>query len=412
MKTRVVVTGLGAVTPIGIGLEKSWKALCEGRSGIVPISRFDTTNFRSKMAGEISDFEPLDFMDKKNARRSDRFIQLALAAARLAFDDAGLGLPLAEPGRVGVVVGTALGGLTNVEKTNELLHTGRNREVAPNFLSSFISNEAAAVIAIQFGAQGPNLCLVTACTAGAHSIGECVRIIQHGDADVMLAGGAESPINMTLVSGIDAIKVSSPGADSTACRPFEKNRDGLVCAEGAGILVLESLESATKRNARIYGEVIGYGFNCDAHHITSPDPAGAGAARCMELALRDAGIPPYEVDYVNAHGTSTVLNDISETQAIKTVFGDHARKLPVSSNKSMLGHTFGAAGALEVAFSFLSIRDGVLPPTINYRERDPQCDLDYIPNVARKASVKTVLSNSFGFGGQNATVIIRKYEDH
>ncbi len=409
MRTRVVVTGLGAVTPIGLGMEKSWQALCQGKSGIVPITRFDTTNYRSKVAGEIRDFDPLDFIDKKVARRTDRFIHFALTAARMAFEDAGLSMPLVNPDRVGAVVGTALGGLGSIEKTAELLLAGKNKEIMPYFLSSFICNEAAAMVAIQFGAGGPNLCPVTACTAGAHSVGESFRIIERGEADIMLAGGAEAPINTTLIGGVDAIKVSSSCvAPNRACRPFDKKRDGLISAEGAGILVLESLESARKRGARIYGEVIGYGYNCDAYHITSPEPSGAGASRCMSLALKDAGISPDQVDYVNAHGTSTVLNDIMETQAIKRVFGDHSRKLPISSNKSMLGHSFGAAGAIEIAFSFLTLRDGLLPPTVNYEEPDPECDLDYVPNVARKANVNVALSNSFGFGGQNATVIIRK----
>ncbi|MBI4330595.1 MAG: beta-ketoacyl-ACP synthase II [Chloroflexi bacterium] len=413
MKVRVVVTGLGAVTPIGIGIERSWRALCQGTSGVVPISRFDTTNYRSKIAGEVRDFDPLDFVDKKNVRRTDRFIHFALAAAQMALEDAGVSTPLTEAERVGVVVGTALGGLSSIERTNELIFQGRLKEILPHFLSSFICNEAPAMVAIQTGAKGPNLCLVTACTAGAHAVGESMRIIQRGEADIMLAGGAEAPVNPILIAGIDAIKVSSPRIvePQKACRPFDKNRDGLISAEGAGILVLEELEHARRRDARIYGEVIGYGYNCDAYHITSPDPTGEGAARCMGLALRDAGVAPEEVDYVNAHGTSTVLNDISETQAIKKVFKEHARKLAISSNKSMLGHTFGAAGAIELAFSLLTIRDGLLPPTINYEEPDPQCDLDYVPNVARKASVKTVLSNSFGFGGQNAAVIIRKYSD-
>ncbi len=412
METRVVVTGLGAITPIGVGMEKSWKALCEGKSGVVPISRFDTTNYRSKLAGEVRDFEPADFMDKKVVRRADRFIHFGLAAAKMACEDAGLAIPVADPERVGVVVGTALGGLCSVEKATELIWTGRQKEVPPSFLSSFICNEAAAMVAIQCGAQGPNLSPVTACTAGLHSIGESFRIIQRGEADIMLAGGAEAPINTILISGVDAIKVSSASTDpQKGCRPFDKNRDGLISAEGSGILVLESLESARRRGVRIYGEIIGYGYNCDAHHITSPDPNGGGAIRCMRLALKNAGIQPEQVDYINAHGTSTVLNDIAETRAIETVFGDYARRLPVSSNKSMLGHSFGAAGALEVAFSFLTIRDGILPPTINYEEPDPLCDLDYVPNVARKATVNTVLSNSFGFGGQNGTIIIRRFSE-
>lgn len=410
MTRRVVVTGLGAVTPLGIGVEKSWRGLCEGKSGIGMLSRFDTTDFRTKVAGEVKDFDPLAFMDRKIARRTDRFIQFALAAAQMAFQDANLTIPLHAPERVGGVAGTALGGLESVEKTYALILQGKYREILPYFLSSFICNEAAAMIAMQVGARGPNLCTVTACTSGAHAIGEAFRIIQHGEADIMFAGGAEAPINATLVAGLDAIRVSSPrhSEPEKACRPFEKHRDGLIASEGAGILILEDLETASWRNARIYGEIAGYGYNCDAYHITSPDPSGQGTARCMELALQDAGLSPEQVDYINAHGTSTVLNDVSETQAIKMVFKEHSKKLPVSSNKSMLGHSFGAAGALEVAYSLLTLRDGVLPPTINYEEPDPQCDLDYVPNIARRADVNVVLSNSFGFGGQNATIIVKK----
>ncbi|MDP2718605.1 MAG: beta-ketoacyl-ACP synthase II [Dehalococcoidia bacterium] len=411
MKRRVVVTGLGAVTPLGIGIEKSWKGLCEGRSGIVPISRFDTTGFRGKIAGEIRDLEPMDYLDRKTVRRTDRFIHYALIAAQMAVKDSGLELPFADPDRFGVVIGTALGGLESVENAHKLILAKKLNGIFPFFISSFICNEAAAMVAIQAGAKGPNISPVTACSAGAHSVGEAFRLIQTNHADIMLAGGTEAPIITVLMAGLDAIKISSARytEPEKACRPFEKNRDGLVTAEGSGILVLEDLDSARRRNARIYGEIAGYWFNCDAYHITSPNPGGEGAARCMELAVKDAGLAPEDVDYINAHGTSTVVNDISETNAIKLVFGEHSKKLAVSSIKSMLGHSFGAAGAIEIAMSLLSIRDGILPPTINYDEPDPLCDLDYVPNVARKVDINVALSNSFGFGGQNATVIIKKY---
>ncbi|MDI6815232.1 MAG: beta-ketoacyl-ACP synthase II [Dehalococcoidales bacterium] len=411
MKRRVVVTGLGAITPLGVGVEKSWESLCQGKSGIGVITRFDATNFRTRIAGEVNEFNPLDFIASKLVRRGDRFIHFALAATRMAVDDSKLTINPSNAARVGVVVGTALGGMETLEKNYRLLLQGAHCRISPFFIPSFIANMASGQVAIQFGAKGPNKCPATACAAGAHAIGDAFRIIQRGEADAMIAGGAETAISPIIFAGLDAMKAMSARneAPEKASRPFDRDRDGFITGEGAGIVILEELEFALNRGARIYAEVVGYGANCDAYHITAPDPDGKGAASCMKMALDDAGISGDKIDYINAHGTSTPLNDLCETLAIKSVFQGHSRNIPISANKSMIGHLWGAAGAVEAVFCILTIARGIIPPTINYETPDPECDLDYVPNVAREAKVKVALSNSFGFGSTNATLIFSQF---
>lgn len=411
MPRRVVITGLGVLTPLGTGVDKSWQSLCQGKSGIDVIARFDASNFKTRIAGEVRDFDPLDFMDRKLVRRNDRFIHLALAASRMAVEDAGLNVNSANAQRVGVSLGTTLGGIESVERNHRLLLDGAARQISPFFVPGFLTNMASGQIAIEFGAKGPNKCSSTACASGAHAIGDAFRIIQWGDADAMIAGGTEAGINPVMLAGLDAERVLSTRNDAPqkASRPFDKDRDGFVISEGSGVVILEELDFALRRGARIYAEVLGYGASCDAYHITAPDPDGAGATSCMRMALNDAGIPADSIDYINAHGTSTPLNDMVETRAIKTVFQGHARSLAISANKSMTGHLWGAAGAVEAIFSTLTINQGIIPPTINYETPDPECDLDYVPNVAREARVSTVLSNSFGFGGTNASLILGKF---
>jgi 3-oxoacyl-[acyl-carrier-protein] synthase II len=411
MKRRVVITGLGAITPLGTGVDKSWQALLEGRSGIAEVTRFDASAFRNRIAGEVKDFAPEDFLGRKLARTTDRFIQFALAATQMAMEDSKLQVTPDNSGRVGVVVGTGLGGLPALEESHRLILEGKPRKLSPFFLPSFLANMAPGQVAIQFGAKGPNLCPVTACAAGTHSIGDAFKIIQRGDADAMIAGGTEACVTPLTIGGFDALRATSTRNDEPqrASRPFDKQRDGFVPAEGAGIVILEELPSALQRGAKIYAEIIGYGLNDDAYHITAPSPNGEGAAQCIQKALLDAGIAPEEVDYVNAHGTSTPINDLSETMAIKSVFKEHSKKLCVSSNKSMTGHLFGAAGAVEAVFCTLTIRDGIIPPTINYETPDPGCDLDYVPNKARRAEVRIAISDSFGFGGTNATIVLREF---
>ena len=408
MKRRVVITGLGAITPLGIGVDKSWQALCQGKSGIGAITRFDATDFRTRIAGEVKEFNPLDFMDRKLGRRSSRFIHFAIAAARMAVEDARLTINSNDGDRIGVSVGTALGGIESLEKNHRLLLQGAHRHISPFFVTSFIANMAPGEIAILFGAKGPNMCSVTACATGTHAIGDAFRVIQRGEAEVMIAGGADAGITPIMLAGLDAERVTSARNDTPekASRPFDKDRDGFVMSEGAGIVILEELDFALNRGAKIYAEVLGYGFNNDAYHITSPDLEGEGAAKCMKRALNDAGISIDKVDYINAHGTSTQLNDLSETRAIKRVFQGRSNSIPASANKSMTGHLWGAAGAVEAIFCTLTITQGIIPPTINYETPDPECDLDYVPNVAREAKVRVALSNSFGFGGTNATLIL------
>jgi 3-oxoacyl-[acyl-carrier-protein] synthase II len=413
LRRRVVVTGLGLVTPVGIGREDVWRRITDGQSGIGPITRFDSTRHDTKIAGEVKDFKPEEFISPKELKRMDLFIQYSLVAARFAMEDAGLNMASEDAERVGVVVGTGLGGLPSLEKYHSILLEKGPGRISPFFIPMLIANEAPGHIAIQYGIKGPNLSIVTACATGAHSIGDAFRIVQYGDADVMVAGGTEANLTPLTVGGFNALKALSTRNDAPekASRPFDRDRDGFVVAEGAGIVILEELEHAVKRGARIYAEVAGYGYNGDAYHITAPCPDGDGFIRCMRMALRDAGMSPNEIDYINAHGTSTDLNDASETFAIKQVFGEKAYHIPVSSTKSMIGHLLGAAGAVEAIFTILAMRDGLVPPTINYENPDPDCDLDYVPNVARKHSIAAAMSNSFGFGGTNGVLIFRR-ADH
>lgn len=407
---RVVVTGVGVVSALGTGTEKNWSALMAGKSGIDRITRFDASDLPSQIAGEVKDFNPEDFIDKKEVKKMDTFIHFALAAADMAMKDSGLQVTEENAERVGVVVGAGLGGLPAIEKYHEVLMNGGYKKVTPFFIPMLIINLAPGHISIRFGAKGPNLSTVTACATGTHSIGDAYHIIKRGDADAMIAGGAESTITPLGIAGFNVMKALSTRNDdpTRASRPFDKGRDGFIMAEGAGIVVLEEYESAKKRGAKIYAEVVGYGATGDAYHITAPGPDGEGAARCMKMALRHAGMNPEEVDYINAHGTSTHFNDLYETMAIKSVFGDHARKLMVSSTKSMTGHSLGAAGGIEAVYSLLAMERGAVPPTINYEEPDPECDLDYVPNQARQAEVRVAMSNSLGFGGTNGTLIFKK----
>jgi len=411
LKKRVVITGVGLVIPTGIGVKTAWENICQGRSGIGPLTRFDPNGFETKIAGEVKGFNPELYIEKKEIKKMDLFIQYALAATKEAIEDAELKITPENCERIGVIVGTGLGGLPTIERYHKILLEKGPGRISPFFIPMLIANLASGQIAIQFGVKGPNICVVTACATGAHCIGDAFRAILYGDADVMIAGGTEANITPLTIGGFNAMKALSTRNDQPekACRPFEKNRDGFVVAEGAGVLILEELGFALKRNAKIYAELVGYGYTGDAYHITAPPPDGDGAARCMLMAVRDAGLVPEEIEYINAHGTSTPLNDVTETIAIKKVFGDYAKKIPISATKSMTGHLLGAAGSTEAIFTILSIRDGILPPTINYEEPDPECDLDYVPNVARKKSVNVALSNAFGFGGTNATLVFKKF---
>jgi 3-oxoacyl-[acyl-carrier-protein] synthase II len=411
LKRRAVVTGVGLVTPLGVGIDTVWERVCNGESGIGPITRFDSSQHETKIAGEVKEFRPEDYISPKEIRRIDLFIQYVLAATKIAMDDAALDMSKEDPQRVGVIVGTGLGGLPTLEKYHSILLERGPGRISPFFIPMLIANEAPGHIAIQHGIKGPNLCIVTACATGAHCIGESLRVIQYGDAEVMVAGGTEANLTPLTVGGFNAMKALSirNDAPAKASRPFEKDRDGFVVAEGAGIVILEELGHALKRGARIYGELVGYGYNGDAYHITAPCPDGEGFIRCMRMALKDGAMSPDEVDYINAHGTSTELNDYTETLAIKEVFGEKAYRLPVSSTKSMTGHLLGAAGAVEAVFTLLSMRDSICPPTINYENPDPQCDLDYVPNVARTHTIHTAMSNSFGFGGTNCVLLFRRY---
>ncbi|HOP85440.1 MAG TPA: beta-ketoacyl-ACP synthase II [Syntrophorhabdaceae bacterium] len=411
MKRRVVITGVGLVTPCGIGIDNVWQDILNGKSGISRITRFDTTNFETKIAGEVKNFNPEDYIPPKDIRRMDLFIQYCLAATKIAIDDAGLNMEKEDSERVGVVVGTGLGGLPTLEKYHSILLERGPGRISPFFIPMLIANLAPGHIAMQHGIKGPNLCIVTACATGAHSIGDAFRIIQYGDADVMVAGGTEANLTPLTVGGFNAMKALSRRNDEPekASRPFDKDRDGFVVAEGSGIVIMEELEHARARGAKIYAEIVGYGYNGDAYHITAPCPDGDGFIRCMKMALKDAQLSPDDVDYINAHGTSTDLNDQIETLAIKNVFGEKAYKIPVSSTKSMTGHLLGAAGAVEAIFTVLSIKDQICPPTINYTTPDPDCDLDYVPNNARKHEINVALSNSFGFGGTNCTLAFKRY---
>ena len=408
---RVVVTGVGALTPVGNTADELWSALIQGRSGIGPITKFDSTGYPTRIAGEVKNFDPLVYVDKKEARRLDPYLQYAVASAVMAVDDAALDTGKVAGERFGVLIGSGIGGITTLLETHKtLLEKGPDR-VSPFFVPMMIVNMASGLVSMRFGAKGPNSAVVTACATGNHAIGDSFKVIQRGDADVMIAGGAEAIIVPLTIAGFCSMKAMSTHNDepTKAMRPFDANRDGFVCGEGAGVVVLESLEHALRRDARIYAEIIGYGLTGDAHHMTAPDPEGDGAARAMAASLRDAGVDVSAVGYINAHGTSTPYNDKFETIAIKRVFGDHARRLAVSSTKSMTGHMLGAAGGVEAIATSLALHHGVLPPTINYETPDPDCDLDYVPNQARKQQVEIAISNAFGFGGTNATLAFRAY---
>ena len=411
MRRRVVVTGMGVVIPTGIGVETSWKNICEGKSGLGYLTRFDTNGFETKIAGEVKGFNPESYIEKKEIKKMDLFIQYALGAAQEAIEDAKLEITPENCDQIGVIVGTGLGGLPTIEKYHQILLERGPGRVSPFFIPMLIANLASGQIAIRFGVKGINSCVVTACATGAHCIGDAFRAIVYGDAEAVIAGGTEANITPLTVAGFNAMKALSTRNDEPekASRPFEKNRDGFVVAEGSGILLLEELEFALKRKAKIHGELVGYGYTGDAYHITAPSPNGEGAIRCMRMAIKDAGLIPEDIDYINAHGTSTFLNDLRETQAIKAVFGEYAKKVPISSTKSMTGHLLGAAGSTEAIFSVLALRDGIIPPTINYEEPDPECDLDYVPNVARQKPLRVVMSNAFGFGGTNATLVFKKF---
>lgn len=408
---RVVITGIGAVSPIGIGNDANWDALVHGRSGIGLITRFDASDMPVKVAGEIKNFNAEDFVDKKEVKKMDLFIQYAMAAAEFAMTDSGLVITEENAERVGVLVGAGLGGLPAIERYHVAFLEGGYKKISPFFIPMLIINLAPGHISIKYGAKGPNISSVSACATGTHSIGDAYHIIARGDADAMIAGGTESTVTPLGIGGFAVMKAltDSRNDDPTrASRPFDKTRDGFVLAEGAGIVVMEEYEAARKRGAKIYGEVVGYGLTGDAYHMTAPAEGGEGAARCMKMALRNAGVNPEQVTYINAHGTSTPFNDLNESLAIKSVFGDHAYKLMISSTKSMTGHLLGAAGGLEAVFCCMAMDKGVVPPTINYEEPDPDLDLDYVPNTARDAKVEYAMSNSLGFGGTNATLLFKK----
>jgi len=402
------------VTPTGNTVESSWESVCKGRSGVGKITRFDASELQTQIAGEVKGFDPEAYIEKKDLKRMDLFIQYSIAASEMAVRDADLTIDQGNGSRVGVIVGTGLGGLPTIEKYHKVLMERGPGRITPFFIPMLIANLAAGHIAIRFGAKGPNTCIVTACATGAHCIGDSMRAIKYGDADVVITGGTEANLTPLCVAGFNVMRAISVRNDEPerASRPFDRDRDGFVVAEGAGIVILEELEHAKRRGApQIYAELAGYGYNGDAYHITAPAPEGDGAARCMEMALADARITPDDVDHINAHGTSTILNDVTETQAIKRVFGDRAGKIPISATKSMTGHLLGAAGSVEAIFSTLSIRDGIMPPTINLENKDPECDLDYVPQKAREGKVDVVLSNAFGFGGSNAALVFRRFND-
>lgn len=407
---RVVVTGLGLVSPLGTGVEKNWQALLTGRSGIRKIDRFNADAFASKIAGQVPDFKADDYIEPKEIKKMDLFIQYALGATAQAMADSALKIEGEYAENVGVIIGVGMNGLDTLEVTKEALMAGGPRKISPFFIPKVISNLAPGHVAIRYGAKGVNFTPTSACASGTHAIGEAYHMIRRGVQDAVITGGAEAAITPLGVGGFAAMKALSTRNDEPerASRPFDAERDGFVIGEGSGILILEEREHALTRGAKVYAEIIGYAANGDAHHMTAPAPEGEGAARCMRLALKDAGLTPAEVSYINAHGTSTEYNDANETTAIKTVFGESAAKLPVSSTKSMTGHLLGAAGAVEGVYSVLALHHGMIPPTINYENPDPQCDLDYVPNQARKAAIEVALSNSFGFGGTNACVIFRR----
>lgn len=408
---RVVITGVGAVSPLGCGNVSNWNALVSGKSGIGLITRFDASDMPVKIAGEVSNFNAEDYIDKKEIKKMDLFIQYSLAAAHYAMEDSGLVINDENAERVGVLVGAGLGGLPSIERYHTLLNEGGPKKISPFFIPMLIINLAPGHISIRYGAKGPNLSSVSACATGTHSIGDAFHMIARGDADAMIAGGTESTVTPLGIGGFAAMKALSDSHNDSpekASRPFDKDRDGFVLAEGAGIVIMEEYESARKRGAKIYAEVVGYGLTGDAYHMTAPAAGGEGAARCMKMALKNAGVSPEQVTYINAHGTSTPFNDLNESLAIKSVFGDHSGKLMVSSTKSMTGHLLGAAGGVEAVFTCLAMEKSVVPPTINYETPDPECDLDYVPNTARDAKIEYAMSNSLGFGGTNATLLFKK----
>ena len=411
MHRRVVVTGIGLVTPIGVGLEQNWSSLMEGKSGVAPITRFDASAFTTRIAAEVKDYRPEEFIPKKELRKMDPFLQLALGAARLAFENAGLKLGPELSEKTGVIMGCGLGGLTTIEEGHKILLESGPKKVSPFFIPMLIGNMAPGLISIYHGAKGPNLSVQTACAAGTHAIGQAFHMVRNGMCDAMVTGGVESTITPVCVAGFNAMRALSTRNDEPqkASRPFDMERDGFVLGEGSAVLILEELNMARERGAHIYAEIIGFGASGDAYHMAAPPPEGEGAARCMKAAILDADVKPHEVDYINAHGTSTDLNDKYETQAIKTVFGVHARKLAVSSTKSMTGHLLGAAGGIEAAYTALAIDRQIMPPTINYEHPDPDCDLDYVPNQPREGLIRVAVSNSFGFGGTNGTLVFRRW---
>ena len=412
MSRRVVITGIGLVSSLGIGTSANWTALLAGTSGVARITRFDASGFAAQIAAEVRDFDPLQFVDKKDVKKMDVFIQYAIAASQFAMDDAGLVVTADNAPSIGVYIASGIGGFATIEREHEALLEGGPRKISPFFIPSAIINLAAGQVSIRFGAKGPNLATCTACSASAHAVGESFEIIRRGDADAMIAGGSEAAITPMSVGGFGRMQALSTRNDdpARASRPFDKDRDGFIIGEGAGVVILEELGHATRRGARIYAELVGYGASADAYHITAPSEEGEGAVRVMVLALKKAGIRPEQVGYINAHGTSTPYNDRLETLAIKKCFGEHARKIVISSTKSMTGHLLGAAGGLEAGISALAVHNQIVPPTINLDEPDPECDLDYVPHNSRTVQIEYALSNSFGFGGTNAALLFKRYE--
>jgi 3-oxoacyl-[acyl-carrier-protein] synthase II len=413
MKRRVVVTGMGVITPVGNDVATTWRSLIEGKSGTAPITKFDASNFPVKFAAEVKGFNPLDYMERKEAKRADQYTQYAVAASRQAMTNAGLvernGM---DPDRIGVIIGSGIGGLKSFEEQHDVYRERGVGKISPFFIPMFIADIAAGIVSMMFNAKGPNYATVSACATSAHAIGDAYRTIQYGDADIMITGGAEATVTPMAIGGFANMKALSERNDSpeTASRPFDATRDGFVMGEGAGILILEELEHALGRGAKIYAEIVGYGATGDAYHLTAPAPEGEGAQRAMKRALKDAGLEPKDIQYINAHGTSTPANDFNETRAIKAVFGDEAKKVNVSSTKSATGHMLGAAGAVEAVVSAMVVGSGIIPPTINYHHPDPELDLNYTPNTSVKREVNAVLSNSFGFGGHNTTLAIKRYK--
>ncbi len=409
-KRRIVITGIGVVTPVGIGKRTFWEAICQGKNGIHKISSFDATGFASQIAGEVRDFDPAKFLSAKDIKRTDRFVQFAMVASRYAVEDSNLNLDSVDRDRFGVLVGSGIGGMLTIEREHKVLLGKGPSRMSPFFIPMLIVNMASAKVSIDLGLTGPNTAVATACATGTHAIGDAFKIIQRNDADFMLCGGAEAAIAPLALGGFCAARSLSRRNDEPekASRPFDKERDGFIMSEGAGVVILEEYERARARGAHMYAEIIGYAMSGDAYHMTAPDPEARGAILCMKNCLEDAGLKPQQVDYINAHGTSTPLNDKVETKAIKDIFGKHVYKLAVSSTKSMIGHMLGAAGGVECAATALAIDNGILPPTTNYEVPDPECDLDYVPNKARKANINVALSNSLGFGGHNCTIALRK----